>query len=101
MHIDKALKVTNLKKFEPITFEDCLGKCEYFTVQKYEIESELLSFTDEKSFHCLTCVKGNGYIEDMEINEGDSFFVPANYGEYLIKGNIQILLAMISNYLKG
>lgn len=70
LHTDKALMVTNLHRFEPISFEDCLGKCEYFTVQKCEIDSELLLFTDEKSFHCLTCVKGNGFIEDMEISKG-------------------------------
>lgn len=73
LHIDKALKVTNLNKFIPTNFEDCLGKSEYFTVQKYEIDGEKKLCTDEKSFHCVTCVKGDGFIEDMEINEGDSF----------------------------
>ena len=29
LHIDKALKDTNLNKFEAINFEDCLGKCKY------------------------------------------------------------------------
>ena len=95
LHIDKALKVTNLHRFEPITFEDCLGKCEYFTVQKYEIDSELNSFTDEKSFHCLTCVKGNGFIEDLEIKQGDSCFVPANFGTYRLDGNLEIILTKI------
>lgn len=95
LHIDKALKVTDLNKFEPITFKDCLGKCEYFTVQKYEIESEQQLSTDEKSFHCLTCVKGNGFIENMEIKQGDSFFVPANYGKYVIKGKINIIMIKI------
>lgn len=88
LHIDKALRVTNLNKFIPITFEDCLGKSEYFTVKKREIDGELQLSADEKSFHCVTCVKGDGFIEDMEINEGDSFFVPAHYGEYVVKGNI-------------
>ena len=60
LHIDKALKVTNLNKFEPITFEDCLGKCEYFTVQKYEICSEMQLDTDERSFNYITCIEGNG-----------------------------------------
>ena len=92
LHIDKALKVTNLNKFEPITFEDCLGKCEYFTVQKYKIDSEILLYADEKSFHCLTCVQGNGFIENTRIEQGDSFFVPANYGNYLLKGNMDIIL---------
>jgi mannose-6-phosphate isomerase len=64
LHIEKALKVTNLNKFEPITFENCLGKCEYFTVEKYEIGDEKKLCTDEKSFQCITCVKGNGLIDD-------------------------------------
>ena len=95
LHIDKALKVTNLHKFEPITFEDCLGKCEYFSVQKYEIECEKQLSTNEKSFHCLTCVKGNGFIEDTKINQGDSFFIPANYGNYLVKGDMEIVLTTV------
>ena len=95
LHIDKALKVTNLHKFEPITFEDCLGKCEYFFVQKYEIECEKQLSTNEKSFHCLTCVKGNGFIEDTKINQGDSFFIPANYGNYLVKGDMEIVLTTV------
>ena len=95
LHIDKALKVTNLNKFEPITFEDCLGKCEYFTVQKYEINGEKKFSTDEKSFQCITCVKGNGFIDDMEISQGDSYFVPANYGKYVIIGNVDIIVTKI------
>ena len=59
------------------------------------MELQVSLCTDEKSFHCVTCVKGDGFIEDMEINEGDSFFVPAHYGEYVVKGKIQILLTMI------
>ena len=47
LHIEKALKVTNLNKFEPITIENCLGKCEYFTVEKYEIGDEKKLCTDE------------------------------------------------------
>ena len=33
LHIDNALKVTNLNKLTPITFDNCLGKCEYFIVK--------------------------------------------------------------------
>ena len=95
LHIDKALKVTNLEKFEPITFNDYLGKCEYFTVHKYEIDGTLQLTSDEKSFHCITCVRGNGYIENIEIHQGDSFFVPANYGTYRLDGNMEIILTKI------
>ena len=92
LHIEKALKVTNLNRFMPIIFEGCLGKCEYFTVRGYEIDGEMQLSTDEKSFQCVTCVKGNGFIEEMEIKQGDSYFIPADYGKYTIKGKIKIIL---------
>lgn len=95
LHIDKALRVTNLNKFIPITFEDCLGKSEYFTVKKHEIDGELQLSADELSFQCVTCVNGNGYIEDMEIKQGDSFYIPANYGKYRLAGNLKIILTYI------
>ena len=93
--IDKALKVTNLNKFEPITFEDCLGKCEYFTVQKYEINGEKYLYVDEQSFQCVTCVSGKGVIADLQMKQGDSFFIPANYGKYYINGKVEVLITKI------
>ena len=95
LHIDKALKVTSLNRFSPITFEDCLGKCEYFTVQKYETDGEMRFCTDEESFHCMTCVKGKGVIEDKAIAQGDSFFIPANYGEYTVRGALELIVTKI------
>ncbi|MBE5753459.1 MAG: mannose-6-phosphate isomerase [Clostridiales bacterium] len=95
LHIDKALEVTNLHKFEPITFEDCLGKCEYFTVQKYDIKGEKDFFAEQESFQCVTCTKGSGFIEDMEIKQGDSYFIPASFGKYQIKGKLEIVLTKI------
>ena len=95
LHIDKALKVTNLKKFEPTIFEDCLGKSEYFTVTKHEIDGKLQLTADELSFQCVTCVKGNGFIEAIRIKQGDSYFIPANYGNYIVKGKLDIILTKI------
>ena len=95
LHIDKALRVTNLNKFEPIIFEDCLGKCEYFTAHKHKVNGVLQLTADKSSFHCITCVKGNGYIDGFEIHQGDSFFVPANYGSYGLDGNLEIVLTKI------
>ena len=83
--------MTNLNKFVPITFEDCLAQCKYFIVQKYEINGEKQLFVDEKSFQCVTCVKGGGFIENIKINQGDSFFIPASYGNYTIDGELEIV----------
>ena len=95
LHIDKALRVTNLEKFTPIVFSDCLGKSEYFTVQKFAVDGELALRADESSFTCVTCVSGSGYIGGLEMRRGDSFFVPADFGEYLVTGNCQIILTNI------
>ena len=95
LHIDKALRVTNLEKFTPIAFSDCLGKSEYFTVQKFAVDGELALRADESSFACVTCVSGSGYIGALEMRRGDSFFVPADFGEYLVTGNCQIILTKI------
>ena len=95
LHIEKALKVTSLRKFEPIIFADCLGKCEYFTVEKHEINGRKEMFVDESSFHCVTCVNGNGFIQDIELQQGDSFFIPANFGGYSLKGKLEIILTKV------
>ena len=95
LHIDKAIKVTSLQKFEPITFADCLGKCEYFTAEKHEIDGEKEMTAGESSFQCITCVKGNGLINGMEIKQGDSYFIPANFGEYSLKGKLEIILTKV------
>ena len=91
LHIEKALKVTNLKKFQPIVFDDCLGKCEYFTVKKINVKGEICLQTDEKSFACVTCVKGQGEIDGQAIQTGDSYFIPANYGAFTLKGNMEVI----------
>jgi mannose-6-phosphate isomerase len=95
LHIDKALKVTNLNKFKPITFEDCLGKCEYFTVEKYEIKDKLVLRTDKESFHCITCVKGQGFIDGQAFSQGDSYFIPAGNGEYVLTGACEVILTKV------
>ena len=91
LHIEKALKVTNLNKFQPIVFNDCLGKCEYFTVKKTNIKGETSLQTDEKSFACITCVQGQGEIDRQIIQTGDSYFIPANYGAFTLKGNMEVI----------
>ena len=91
LHIEKALKVTNLNKFQPIVFNDCLGKSEYFTVKKINVKGEMRLQTDENSFACITCVKGQGYIDGQTIQTGDSYFIPANYGMFTLKGEMEII----------
>ena len=101
LHIEKALQVTKLtkQKSTPLT-GDMLGLSKYFTVKKLCVKNEILC-ADSKTFQCLTCVKGQGEIDGQVIQMGDSFFVPAHYGEYVVKGDMEIIMTEIRKYYIG
>ena len=101
LHIDKALAVTTLTKHEnKVLSGDALGVSKYFTVKKLCAKNEVLR-SDGKTFQCLTCVKGQGEIDGQAVVKGDSFFVPANHGEYTVKGDMEIILTEIRKYYIG
>ena len=101
LHVDKALRVTNLEKFERTSLGgDLLGVSKYFNVRKLSVKNETLS-TNEKSFACICCVKGEGEIDGQKISVGDSYFVPASYGEYTLKGEMEIIMTEIRKYYIG
>ena len=101
LHIDKALKVTNLSKHTLMPpMGDTLGASKYFSVRKLTVQDEVLQ-TDGKTFQCLTCVRGQGEIEGQRISKGDSFFVSADYGKYHLKGNMEIIMTEIRKYYLG
>ena len=98
LHVEKALKVTNLKKFEKqaAAFDgEVIGSCEYFTARKIVLNGERVLKTDEDSFACVTCVAGNGEIESMPVACGDSYFIPASYGDFTVKGNMELVLSTV------
>lgn len=96
LHIEKALEVTSLEKFEPTVFSgDTLGACEYFTVTKPQVNGILKLSAGAESFNCVTCVSGSGEIDGIPFSKGDSFFVPAGYGEYKLTGRSEILVTKV------
>ena len=101
LHIEKALQVTKLTKHKntPLT-GDTLGSSKYFTVKKLCVKNEVLQ-ADNKTFQSLTCVKGQGEIDGQAVKQGDSFFVPANFGEYTLKGDMEIIMTEIRKYYIG
>lgn len=107
LHIKKAVDVsaTEPPKYDikpmgnPVDngeyVETLLTECDLFTVNHYDVKDSVTLFTDEKSFNHLLVVDGNGEINDRAFKKGDSFFVPANYGEYTVKGNCEIIVSKI------
>lgn len=96
LHVEKALAVSSLQKFEKTEFEDgVLGACEYFTVTKHVIDGDKKFTATKESFNAVTCVSGEGEIDGIKISRGDTFFIPAGYGEYSLSGNIEIIFTKI------
>ena len=102
LHIDKALRVTRLEKHETKALSgNTLGVSKYFNVTKMQISGKTENATTGKSFHCLTCVGGKGCIDGMDIGTGDSFFVPADHGKYILDGEMEIIMTDIRKYYIG
>ncbi len=74
--------------------------CRYFKAYKLDIQTTVDLTTDGESFRHLLCVGGSGEIitesGKYSISRGESYFIPANLGEYKISGDCRILLSLVS-----
>ncbi len=78
LHIDKALKVIDLNKYNPPKFEGgILGKCEYFATREMMIETEREIEAPPSSFCSISFLEGEGSINSLHYQKGDTFFLPA------------------------
>ncbi len=107
LHVDKALKVTNLSRYEytPLTVKTeqgvLLGCSRYFTTTSVEVAGEKRLTVDKNSFKCVTCVKGAGVLAGQKVELGDSYFLPAGYGEVILEGNMKLIAAEVRKYYVG
>lgn len=107
LHIEQALDVTRTvppeRPARPQGIRESLGgclrqllaQCGIFTVYWLEAGEAPLT-ADEKSFHSLVCLDGDAlFLQDgrsvLPIRKGDSVFVPAGYGSYVVKGDCRLL----------
>lgn len=104
LHIDKALDVADLSAFD-FTAKKIphLAACDYFTVDKFNLDGKITSNLEgtvtEKSFLSVLILDGRGIIsagdETLNYKKGDTFFLPADSGNWQIKGVADILLTYI------
>ncbi|MBP5193604.1 MAG: class I mannose-6-phosphate isomerase [Clostridia bacterium] len=101
LHVEKALAVTDFKKFSPVSgCGNAVGRSKYFTAIGYSVADKTF-FADERSFACVSCVKGAGKIEGRDLCLGDSYFIPAGYGDYRIEGDCDIVITTVRKYALG
>ncbi len=96
LHVEKALKVTNLNKLNLQRYTGEFNVTnKYFNVDKIIVNGSKTLSTNSQSFMAVSCVLGEGTIANQKITTGDTFFVPANYGEFTISGNLEILTSKV------
>lgn len=107
LHINKAVDVAVTKPpkydIKPMGEEinhgayisQKLTKCDLFTVDRYKTEKSFTLTADDSSFNHILVIDGEGSINGKNAKKGDSFFVPASFGEYTISGNIEVLVTRV------
>lgn len=107
LHVEKAIDVTNCvpptRSTEPegklVEYDNystqLLTECDLFSVKKVSIKDFFDGVADEKSFVSVLVTDGVGTIDGIEIRKGDSLFIPANYGTFTIKGNIEAIITRV------
>ena len=104
LHVEKAKAVTNLAKFDNNSLHiatndgEVIGVSKYFHTTKISVSGEKSFNCDERSFRSLTCVLGSGEINGVPYSQGDTFFVPAGYGDFKLKGEAVMVMTEIRKY---
>ena len=107
VHIDDSVAVSDCKpanvNFAPrgelekcgLSEKQLLVSCEYFNMTKVFCKSEYKAVADEKSFVSLVILSGDGVVRcgdtEYSVKIGDSIFIPAGSGEFVVTGNAEIL----------
>ena len=107
LHIEKACEVTKLipptRPTKPQGEKRDMGgysvtllaSCEYFNVNKLDVQSEAALEATDASFDSLLVLSGSFTLGDLSLGKGDSVFIPAGYGKYTLKGSGEVILTDI------
>lgn len=102
LHIEKSIDVIrtpfvenkverNVIQEEGYTIEELI-RCSYYFVNRLE-QTGTHSYSQDSSFLNASVIEGNGTIDGNSIQKGDHFIIPAGYGEYVLEGDLSIILS--------
>lgn len=104
LHIEKAIKVIDVETKPSImhTKNDeskIIVDSEYFKVEKIAVAGEYKDKSNKETFYIMNIIDGEGKIttkdKEYELKKGDTILIPAELGEYKIKGKLEILKSYI------
>lgn len=103
LHIDQALKVSNLNKTvlnkdkrEIINNNnysiETLIKSDYFTTKKVKLNNEIMIKSNPDSFYGIVILQGSITLSNIKLTKGESAFIEANSKNIMVKGEAEFLL---------
>ena len=106
LHIEQAIAVSQLSPspkqegLKDIAPDDkMLAECEYFTTRKINVDGVKTIIVDDSSFRSFVIIDGKGEFTvgdtTLEIEKGDSVFLPAQNTECVLKGNCEVILSYV------
>lgn len=106
LHIEKALAVTNrVPVLRGKNSYPHVAECNYFTVDRLNLDGTTMSRMEgtvsEESFVSILILDGEGTVlcedgrESVEYSKGDSLFLPAGTGRYVVEGYCDALVTTI------
>lgn len=95
LHIDKCLDVMMIPHADAQTYSSGLKEkmvvCRHYDVDKCEIDG-VRKFNNCDTFRMVSVIEGEGSLDGYKITEGESFIIPANYGDFEIEGSIKVMI---------
>lgn len=107
LHVAKAIDVVELTRpeadfapaGEPVKYDGAektyLTGCRYFSMTSLNVNGDFTDKADGTTFVSLLVLDGEGCLNgggtSFELKKGSSVFIPADFGEYKLSGNLKIL----------
>lgn len=110
LHVKKAADVVRsltAQEIDSMRYSECtsnndpslLAWCKYFKVNKHDVNGEMMFPSRGATFTSILCLSGNGELicdgEKYEINNGDSYFIPAGTADVTLQGNLSVIVSTL------
>ena len=107
LHIEKGVKVSDVasskgkERTEPLEYAaggakiSMLAMCRYFAAERMSVNGEARFECGSGSFCIFTVLDGEGAIAGSAAKAGDSFIMPAGFGEYAVSGEVTYIRSYV------
>jgi mannose-6-phosphate isomerase class I len=103
LHVEKSLDVLAIPHNAPGPYtvpeifvngcrvRDYLDQPKVFTFKSIEVDTE--GFFSYDRFYFLTCIEGEGNVDEHSIRPGTTLLIPDGFGKIDLKGKVTLLLS--------